>query len=154
MRTCTKCKRTLPLNMFWNDSSKKHGKVARCKDCRGVEQKAYREKNKDKQQEKNKERYWKNKHHEQERHLIRKYGITIEDYEKMLMAQHGKCKICGAKEPDNKRLDVDHDHKTGFVRGLLCTSCNRMIGHSGDNPIVLKKAAEYLKSSRRSRKKS
>ena len=60
---------------------------------------------------------------------LAKYGITIEDYEKLLVSQNGVCAICSG-EPDTrwKILAVDHCHKTGKVRGLLCMTCNTMIG--------------------------
>ena len=65
-----------------------------------------------------------------EAHLIRMYGITIDDYTKMLTKQKGVCFLCG-KPPNGKkfkRLHVDHDHKTGEVRGLLCRGCNGLLG--------------------------
>lgn len=56
-----------------------------------------------------------------------RYGITIEQYDAMFAAQGGVCAICD-KPPKNRRLDVDHDHSTGQVRGLLCAPCNRLVG--------------------------
>ena len=53
-------------------------------------------------------------------------GVSIADYERMLAAQNGGCAICG-NAPKTRRLDVDHDHKTGRVRGLLCHRCNRTL---------------------------
>jgi hypothetical protein len=53
-------------------------------------------------------------------------GVTVEQYDAMLAAQGGGCAICGTK-PKTRRLDVDHDHKTGRVRGLLCHRCNRAL---------------------------
>jgi hypothetical protein len=53
-------------------------------------------------------------------------GVTTEQYEAMLRAQGGGCAICG-NPPKTRRLDVDHDHKTGQVRGLLCHRCNRAL---------------------------
>jgi len=54
---------------------------------------------------------------------IRRYGLTSVDYERMLTAQGGGCAVCG-RPPAKNRLHVDHDHSTGKVRELLCTSCN------------------------------
>jgi hypothetical protein len=60
---------------------------------------------------------------------LRKYNLTQQDYNKMLEAQGGKCKVCREHGPLNGRsLDVDHDHKTGRVRGLLCPRCNAHLG--------------------------
>ncbi|MCP4541730.1 MAG: hypothetical protein GY832_31750 [Chloroflexi bacterium] len=57
------------------------------------------------------------------------YGLKSEEYEVMLSQQHGVCGICG-KPPTKQRvsLDVDHDHETGKIRGLLCNVCNRHLG--------------------------
>lgn len=79
-------------------------------------------------------------------HLRREYGLTVEDYDLMLASQGGGCAICGATEGNfrRKRLAVDHDHKTGAVRGLLCYLCNSLIGNAKDDPDVLVRAAEYL----------
>lgn len=60
-----------------------------------------------------------------ERYLMRKYGITEAQYLKMFDKQQGCCAICGKHQSELKmRLDVDHDHKLNFVRGLLCRYCN------------------------------
>lgn len=69
------------------------------------------------------------------------YDLSIEEYERMLKAQDGKCAICRKDRP----LHVDHDHKTGKVRGLLCSPCNRGLGHFEDCVENLESAAEYLK---------
>ena len=63
-------------------------------------------------------------------------------YEEMLASQAGGCAICG-RGPKNRRLDIDHDHKAMYVRGLLCVPCNRGI-HSWMTAEWLRKAAEYL----------
>ncbi len=77
------------------------------------------------------------------RHNLKKFGITIEDYEKMLVEQRGCCKICG-KMPGKKRLAVDHNHETREVRALLCDRCNRMIGFAEEEPTILRLAALYI----------
>lgn len=75
---------------------------------------------------------------------MRKYGVDLAAYEKMFVNQNSKCAIC--RKEQERAFDVDHDHKTGCVRGLLCTNCNRMIGHSHDDPQRLIAAAEYLRA--------
>lgn len=79
------------------------------------------------------------------------FGITLADYEAMMVAQACVCAICGKPETriDNRtkqpsRLAVDHCHSTGKVRGLLCSACNKGIGHLKDDPALLRKSAEYL----------
>ncbi len=74
---------------------------------------------------------------------IRMYGIDVEDYERMLEEQNGGCYICGDK-PSKRALDIDHDHKTGKVRGLLCSNHNRALGLLGDDLLLLTKSIEYL----------
>lgn len=79
-------------------------------------------------------------------YLKRKYGITEEQYEDILEAQAGKCGICHRK-PKTRRLAVDHNHKTGEVRGLLCSRCNHgLLGHAHDSIEMLERAIEYLKN--------
>ena len=86
-----------------------------------------------------------NKRHE----LKAKYGITLEQYNQMLGDQNGVCAIC--KKPETKRLAgktqtlaVDHCHKTGNIRGLLCSKCNLGIGNLMDNPEIILAAASYI----------
>lgn len=86
-------------------------------------------------------------------YLKKTYGLTIEQYEEMNSKQGGKCALCDKKETalsrsGVRRLSVDHDHKTGQIRGLLCMSCNTSIGKLGDNIEGLKKAIEYLERKR------
>lgn len=86
-----------------------------------------------------------NKTYEEQRiSRIRMYGISVEDYERMLIEQDGGCYICGKKPENNRALDIDHDHVTGKVRGLLCSNHNRALGLLNDNPDLLLKSVEYL----------
>ena len=80
------------------------------------------------------------------RQRMEKYGITPEDYDSMLDAQHGCCAICVAEvgSKSRKRLYVDHDHSTGKIRGLLCQRCNFGIGFFFDDVSLFKKAIHYL----------
>lgn len=86
--------------------------------------------------------------------LKAKFMISSVDYGRMLVAQGGVCAIC--KLPETRldrrtrskvqRLSVDHDHKTGSVRGLLCAACNAAIGLLKDDPLRMRRAAEYVAS--------
>ena len=82
-----------------------------------------------------------------ELHMMRSYGIDFKEYEEMLLTQDGKCAICKAEPPKNQhktRLNIDHNHETGKVRGLLCDCCNRALGLMRDNTDLLSKAIDYL----------
>ena len=74
-----------------------------------------------------------------------RYGITPEHYNELFEAQKGCCKICGRHQSELKKtLHIDHDHKTGYVRGLLCRGCNHGLGNFTDNPELLRQAIKYL----------
>ncbi len=75
------------------------------------------------------------------------FGITPEEYDQMVVAQAGGCAICG--DPVSLGLDVlevDHDHTTGRIRGLLCGRCNKGIGLFRDDPSLLRRAVAYLQN--------
>lgn len=148
MKTCTLCKETKPVSEYWPDRRRSDGTQARCKSCRTAERRAWRARNPDA----DRRRYWANPERERERHLVRKYGVDLGEYQRLFDAQGGRCAVC--RKEQQRAFDVDHDHATGAVRGLLCTSCNRMIGHGGDSPETLEAAAAYLRSSRKSRRNS
>lgn len=83
------------------------------------------------------------------RELKREYGITLEDYGAVLEQQGFGCCVCGRKDSGHskhKNFSVDHDHKTGIVRGLLCSPCNHAIGLLGDDPQRIRAAANYLET--------
>lgn len=79
------------------------------------------------------------------RNHLKQFGITVEDYNKMFDKQNGCCAICGKHQSEFKiAFAVDHNHKTGKVRGLLCSRCNTMLGFASDNINILKAAINYL----------
>lgn len=81
-------------------------------------------------------------------YVERMYGITAEEYKILYEAQGGRCAICRRATGATRRLAVDHDHKTGRVRGLLCKPCNRYgLGmFARDNPEIFDRAANYLRN--------
>lgn len=139
MKVCTACQQEKPLAAFSRDT--RRGYAARCKECRKIELRKWRDKNRQAYNAAERQRYaespakW-------ERHLRNKYGITVTDYMARLTAQEGRCAIC--KVVAEKTLAVDHDHITGVIRGLLCAECNRMLGAAKDRPEVLAAGAAYL----------
>ena len=77
--------------------------------------------------------------------LYQNYGITDEDYKALWIKQQGKCAICG-KELQDGYLDVDHDHSTGLVRGLLCRTCNLWLDDNKITKEKLQKLEQYLEN--------
>lgn len=77
---------------------------------------------------------------------LKKYGLSISDYDAIFHSQNGNCAICGANQSQFiKKLYVDHNHKTGKVRGILCVNCNMLIGHAMEDISILEKSISYLK---------
>jgi hypothetical protein len=75
---------------------------------------------------------------------LTKYGMTRAEWKALVSEQDGCCAICGLRAEYVPSLAVDHCHKTGKVRGLLCRKCNTALGQLGDDPDRLRKAIEYL----------
>ncbi len=73
--------------------------------------------------------------------LKRDYGITLEGFNQLVAAQNGCCALCGVAYP---RLVVDHCHSSGKIRAILCDLCNTGIGKLKENPVLLRKAADYI----------
>lgn len=82
-------------------------------------------------------------------HLKKKFGITLEEYEALFVAQGGVCAICHRPETSRYRdtvrlMAVDHNHETQKIRGLLCSWCNLAIGYLKDDPLRALALADYL----------
>ena len=86
----------------------------------------------------------KNPEHHRRYALPSKYGITQADFDALLEAQGGMCALCSHPDAVGSRLDIDHDAKTGRVRGLLCRRHNMGLGYFQDSPELLRQAARYL----------
>lgn len=130
-------------------STERH-RDGRCKQCCRRGSSAYYAKNKDKVRD-NVLR-WKSANRTHIKRVVaswnlrKKYGITIEDYEAILSGQDSRCAICRSDtSAGGDRLAVDHCHKTGKIRGLLCFDCNVAIGKFKDSPELLLRAIEYLR---------
>lgn len=110
----------------------------------------YYEKNKKKKLEVNER--WRQRNLEKDKqakfkyHLKNFFNISIEEYNQMITKQNGVCKLCKLPCPTGRNLAVDHCHKTGKVRGLLCVNCNKGIGLLKDDPYLLRSAASYLEN--------
>lgn len=81
------------------------------------------------------------------RNLVVNYNITLDEYNLLLKEQDYKCALCGTEKAGGRgTFHVDHDHKTGKVRGLLCHHCNTGLGLFYDSENLLLKAILYLKN--------
>ncbi len=103
-KQCTKCKEVKPLIDFYKDSKDKSGYKSSCKICSTRPPEVVKD-----------------------AALRRKFGITLEEYNKLLAHQGGVCYICGKACTTGRKLAVDHDHDTGMIRGLLCVNCNKYV---------------------------
>lgn len=157
MKKCKSCLVEKPLNDFYKD--KRSGiPRGRCKSCCSKDGKAYNTKNKPQRAALSRKYYHKHKGKINTRRLSeahkskalnaflkRTYGITYEYKSSILKNQNNACAICSTPESQLKKsLNIDHCHKTGIVRGLLCYNCNRALGLFKDNPNALFLACVYL----------
>lgn len=138
---CTKCKNDKDISEFRIRKSLKRGYQSWCKDCENIE---------------NKKRYTpkekKNKNKEYDpiatlkRMLKHRYKLSYDEYFEMYNKQEGKCAICKVNKilGTKKGLQIDHNHETNQVRGLLCTDCNTAIGKLKENITFFKNAIDYL----------
>ena len=152
-KQCPRCKEVKPLDGFSNNKGRPDGLSVYCREClhddnttpamreykRSYAEKIYKAdqatanaRQKD-YREKNRSPY-----------LRYQYGMTQNDYDLWFEKQNGVCRICGNAPPDGRNLHVDHDHATGVVRGLLCQTCNSMLGMAQDNVDILAAGIAYL----------
>lgn len=137
MRKCTKCGEEKIVSEFYlRSDGSGDGIRSDCKQCVRLNVAAYRKA--DPIRLKN---TW----------LKQDFGITMEQYNELFAAQNGCCAICEAHPAKQKRhFAVDHDHATGKIRGILCTNCNTAIGKMEEDPIRMRRAAEYVEGANKS----
>ena len=123
---CPMCNEYKLPEEFHNNSSTINGLEHQCKKCR--------------------KNYYTTEGRASKYMMKQKFNMTIEQYDELLEKQNGVCAICGRlnTDPQKGRFCIDHDHKTGKVRGLLCTKCNIALGDFDDNINSLAKAIKYL----------
>ena len=139
MKTCVKCGQTKPLDSFPKHKECRDGRRGTCKECR---------------REYCRNWYSANRGRQRASDLKYKYGMTTDEYAAKLREQGGGCAVCGKTPEENgKDLAVDHDHSCcpgerscgKCVRGLLCDTCNRGVGHFKDSTELLLAAVAYLR---------
>lgn len=165
-KTCTLCAVERPLSEYYFRESRGHHHAS-CKACQRAQARKWKLDNPERQaaqylawQRKNMDRCtksteaWRRKYPERQalnarRYSLRKFGITPDIYDTMLAQQQFCCAICNSHQTEFKRrFAVDHDHKTGKVRALLCDNCNKGIGCLKESPAVLEAAISYIKKHR------
>ncbi len=130
-KACGACEVSKPVGEYTKDAATKDGLDRRCRSCSSVRQRAA----------------YASRPAAYRGYNLRRYGISVADYDAMLEEQGGGCAICFTTEPGGRgsRLHVDHDHATGEVRGLLCVNCNNGLGRFGDDADALDAASAYLR---------
>ena len=136
MKKCKRCQLEKPLDAFSLHSGFKDGRNSVCKECKNKVAKQTYQRDPARILEKQRRR--------RRRETLRRYGITETEYTVLFESQDGVCAICG-KAQFYRPLAVDHDHKTGVIRGLLCDRCNWVIGLLKDDPTILERGATYLR---------
>ena len=138
-KRCSGCKENRPHEWFSRDVHTNDGMCAYCRPCKASRYKTrYQKKAKKKRREK--VANW----------VEYKYGITPDQYDELLKSQGGVCAICGKVDTrrraqgERQKLAVDHCHKSGRIRGLLCMRCNTGLGHFKDDLLLLSAAQRYL----------
>lgn len=145
MKKCTACQQEKPLGEFFKDKGFSDGYYSKCKVCKTAATLEWRAKNKDVYNAKMREYQAAHKDKRRDCDLKRTYGVEYGWYETTLAAQNNVCRICKKPNPSKNRTFVlDHDHKTGQPRGLLCYGCNRAL-HVLETADLLQSAMDYLK---------
>lgn len=143
MKTCTRCGATKPLTEF-RVTDKKYGYLrSHCNPCNREWQRERYVPRPRKRQDPEVRKAKQAAGHK--RYMLRRrYGLSWDEYQAMLVQQKGECAICKT-HLDQRALNVDHNHETGQVRGLLCNGCNRAIGFMNESPERLAAAIRYLR---------
>ena len=136
LKECSACHEVKSFDEFHKNKSTSHGLQSRCKPCHIAQVTPYTNR-----------RYQLRKRDPQfsrqlkSIHLRRAYGITHDEFDAMVARQGHRCAICRRRK---KRLVVDHDHRRGRVRALLCDTCNAALGGLQDDPELMRRAAAYI----------
>jgi hypothetical protein len=151
MKFCKKCSTNKSFESFYKSSRNKDGYRFVCKTCENEYNrkydKTYYPKNQENILKKKRSWYSKNKVTVKNRMLKKSYNIELHEYENLSNKQNNCCAICEVHQSNlTKSLAVDHDHKTGKIRGLLCGNCNTALGLLKENVELYQKSIIYIES--------
>ena len=149
LRICKHCKLEAfdcnDLESFVKNKRAKHGRENYCKECAVIKCATYRSNNIERYRAHSLKWARDNKDKAKDMRLKREYGISLDEYNLILLSQDSRCKICDVHADSIDRgLLVDHCHKDGHVRGLLCDPCNKALGYLNDSKDNLLKSIIYL----------
>jgi hypothetical protein len=130
---CKRCTNAIRLRRYRLNPEREIARVRAWQQANPQRVKAWAEKNRDKRLKKLREI-----------HLRNKFGLTPDEYDRILETQGGVCALCESPPTPGISLHVDHDHGTGEIRGLLCVRCNNALGLFREDPDLLKRAARYI----------
>lgn len=148
LKACTKCGHSKPLDDFYKERLGRLGRRSKCKACMDCASGKWMRENKASFSDYARKHYRENRRHSRSVALLRKFGISVEQYDAMLDGQAGACALC--LEPEtvldwrggSRCLSVDHDHDDGRIRGLLCFRCNTAVGRIEKGGLV--RLSSYL----------
>lgn len=142
-KQCSKCLEFKDISEFGAHSGTRLR--GNCKGCVKLHRKEYYKANSQKVKASSMAAYKANPRKSQNARLKRKFGISIEQYDEMLKNQDGRCAICETHRSwFRQAFAVDHNHKTGKIRGLLCAACNTAIGKLKEDLEIIRRAMIYL----------
>ena len=132
-KRCQKCGVDRPSEDYWRDMSRSDGLSNRCRECQSEYHRAYHDRTKD-------------KHRERRclRSRVNRHGVTEERFYTMLIGQDKACSICRKPFAVMRHCHIDHNHKTGQIRALLCSTCNTGLGQFREDKALLEAAINYL----------
>lgn len=150
-KRCRICKQEKPLDQMKKDVNRPDGYAFLCKTCHNLLQSGKKIKGyTPRPQSQDQDIPRRSRASRLHSHLLVAYKLTLEQYNAILASQSGLCAACGKIEEardsqgNAKRLSVDHDHKTGKVRGLLCSNCNLALGLLREDPGRIQGLLQYL----------
>ena len=159
LKTCKKCKQEKSLLDYYKNKLTKDRHLPICKKCANIESTLYRKNNLEADRKIANKSYY--KHNEARKigartyyrknlekvkaYKLKKYGLTIDEFELILIKQNNECCVCNIPFKKTSDAKIDHCHKSGKTRGIICNHCNIALGHTKDNIEILYKLIEYLK---------